>query len=143
MRGWIILSILIVTTINSSAESKILTRCDAARALARNRNISRTWITNWVCLMESESGMNTSLIIGPKADLSYSYGVFQINSRRWCTRGRVGGVCNKRCEDFADDDIDDDISCAKKMWDAEGFQYWAGWVRKCKGKPLPDLNHCW
>ncbi|XP_066583186.1 lysozyme-like [Prorops nasuta] len=123
------------------SESKILTPCEAVQQLTR-AHISKTFMSNWVCLMQSESGMNTRLITGPKSASSYSYGVFQINSAKWCTRGRRGGVCNKRCEDFADDDITDDIECAKIIQDTEGFKAWDGWMKKCKNKPLPDISNC-
>ncbi|GAB0099856.1 hypothetical protein DMENIID0001_157460 [Sergentomyia squamirostris] len=95
-----------------------------------------------VCLIKSESGGITTLVTGPKTDSSYSYGIFQINSSKWCTRGRTGGVCNKRCEDFANDDIGDDIQCASLIYDREGFEEWKGWTKKCKGKTLPDLSQC-
>nr|XP_031827757.1 lysozyme c-1-like [Nomia melanderi] len=125
-------------------DARILTDCEAMHEMQR-AGISRTFISNWICLMQSESGMNTQLVTGPKRASSYSYGIFQIPSGKWCTRGRVGGLCNKRCEDFADDDIRDDIVCAKMIMEAEGFKTWNGWVKKCKNKlpnNLPNISKC-
>lgn len=142
MRGsWVILFVLTVVTVRAPVEGKILEQCDAVKELERAK-ISKTLISNWVCLMQSESGMNTALVTGPKTASSYSYGIFQINSSKWCTRGRTGGTCNKRCEDFLNDDIQDDITCAKKIFDQQGFKAWDGWTKKCKNKPLPNLAHC-
>ncbi|XP_008555843.1 lysozyme C, milk isozyme isoform X1 [Microplitis demolitor] len=122
---------------------KILSECEAAREL-KNSGISATFISNWVCLMKSESGLNTSLVKGPGTMSSYSYGVFQINSYKWCKRGRKGGECNAKCEDFADDDITDDIACAKKIQSTEGFKHWTGWLKKCYKNEgaLPDVSGC-
>lgn len=142
--SWAILSILTVAFVHSTttAEGKILTQCEVVRELQRAK-ISRTMISNWVCLMESESNLNTRLVTGPKSASSYSYGILQINSAKWCVRGRVGGICNKRCEDFvSDDNIQEDIACAKKIYDREGFKAWDGWVKKCKDKPLPNVANC-
>ncbi|XP_011638242.1 lysozyme-like [Pogonomyrmex barbatus] len=138
---WVILFVLMVTTLHSPVEGKILTQCEAARELERAK-ISKSLISNWVCLMQSESGMNTALVTGPKTASSYSYGILQINSVKWCTRGRTGGICNKRCEDFLNDNIQESIACAKKIFDREGFKAWDGWTKKCKNKPLPNVSNC-
>ncbi|KAK0093752.1 hypothetical protein PV326_012758 [Microctonus aethiopoides] len=129
--------ILSATEINA----KVLPMCTAVQELKRG-GISNTYISNWVCLMKHESGLETSLVTGPGTASSYSYGVFQINSNKWCVRGRKGGVCNAKCEDFSNDDISDDIVCAKKIHEMEGFKYWKGWMNKCKNKPLPDISSC-
>ncbi|XP_043284525.1 lysozyme c-1-like [Venturia canescens] len=136
---WWIVLILLANPWRS--EAKILAECDAVKELQRG-GISRSLISNYICLMKSESDMNTSLITGPKTASSYSFGIFQINSLKWCARGRAGGVCNKRCEDFANDDIQDDIVCAQKIVASNGFKDWDGWLKKCKGKPLPNIAHC-
>lgn len=136
-----ILFVLTIVSIGLTVEGKIVPVCDAVKELERAK-ISKTLFSNWICLMQSESGMNTALLTGPKTASSYSHGILQINSARWCTRGRVGGICNKRCEDFLNDDIKDDIACAKKIFDQEGFKAWDGWTKKCKNKPLPNIAHC-
>lgn len=139
MKAWLALIAFVALILH--AQGKILGQCEAVRELQRAK-ISRSLISNWVCLMQSESGLDTRLVTGPKTASSYSYGVFQINSMKWCTRGRKGGVCNKRCEDFANDDIQDDIACAKIIVDTEGFKAWDGWNKKCKNKPLPNIGQC-
>lgn len=92
--------------------------------------------------MKSESGLNTTVVKGPGTASSFSYGIFQISSIKWCKRGRKGGDCNAKCEDFANDDLTDDIACAQRIFDAVGFQNWPGWTKKCKNKPLPDTGSC-
>lgn len=99
-------------------------------------------------MSEAESSSNTSKI-ERYPNLSSSFGIFQINSKLWCREGRKGGLCNKRCEDFVDDIISDDIECAKKIYEKEGFKYWKRWENKCKTKVptnpnplLPNISKC-
>ena len=142
MRGTlVIIFVLMVLTVYSPVKGKIFGRCEIIKELQKAK-ISRSFFSNWICLMESESGMNTALMTGPKTASSYSYGILQINSNKWCARGRTGGNCNKRCEDFLNDDIQDDIVCAKKIVYQDGFKAWDGWMKKCKNKPLPDISNC-
>lgn len=136
-----VLFILMVATVHSLVEGKIFTKCELVKELERSK-ISRSLISNWVCLIESESKMDTRLVTGPKTAASYSYGILQINSAKWCTRGRKGGICNKRCEDFLHDNIQEDIECAKIIVNQEGFKAWDGWTKKCKNKMLPDIGNC-
>ncbi|XP_029036119.2 lysozyme-like [Osmia bicornis bicornis] len=139
-KSCLMLSLLTVLAINQ-LEAKILTECEAVQELERAK-IPRSLISNWVCLMQSESKLDTSLITGPKTASSYNFGVFQISSLKWCSRGHTGGICNKRCEDFANDDIQDDITCALKIQQTDGFKAWDGWMKKCKNKPLPNIGKC-
>lgn len=50
-----------------------------------------------VCLIQAESG-GYSNKVSEFPNLSSSYGVFQINSKEWCRKGRRGGECGFRCE---------------------------------------------
>lgn len=45
----------------------------------------------------AESSGNTAAVGGPNTDGSYDYGLFQINSRYWCTVGSPGNGCNIDC----------------------------------------------
>lgn len=54
-------------------------------------------MTLGVCLIEAESGADTSKVT-EFPNLSTSYGVFQVNSKEWCRKGRRGGECSVRCE---------------------------------------------
>ncbi|XP_037932934.1 lysozyme c-1-like [Teleopsis dalmanni] len=94
-----------------------------------------------VCLVETESGRSTSKVL-QLPNQSVSYGLFQINSKNWCRKGRKGGVCNIKCEDFLNDEISDDSRCAMQIFNRYGFQAWPGWVNKCRGRTLPDVSRC-
>ncbi|XP_051861667.1 lysozyme c-1 isoform X3 [Drosophila nasuta] len=73
---------------------------------------------------------------------SVSYGLFQINSKNWCRKGRRGGICNIKCEEFLNDEISDDSRCAMQIFNRHGFQAWPGWMTKCRGRTLPDVSRC-
>ncbi|XP_059609223.1 lysozyme c-1-like [Phlebotomus argentipes] len=124
----------------TSASAKIFTRCQLAKELARHK-FPRSFISNWVCLIENESGRSTTKVT-QHPNLTTSYGLFQINSKDWCRKGRKAGECNMKCEDFLNDDVTDDIRCARLMYDRHGFLGWPGWKNKCKGRSLPDVSRC-
>lgn len=85
-----------------------------------NNEILESCLILGVCLVESESGGNTAKV-SEFPNLSSSYGIFQINSKEWCRKGRKGGECGVKCEDFLDEDIRDDIKCAKVIYNRNGF----------------------
>ncbi|GBP16866.1 Lysozyme c-1 [Eumeta japonica] len=92
-----------------------------------------------VCLVEQESGKNTSAY--NERSLKKFYGLFQIGSD-WCKEGKKGGKCGIACESLLDDDIRDDCVCALKVFEQEGFKYWKKWDQRCKGHTLPDIEKC-
>uniref|UniRef100_A0A182NI13 lysozyme n=1 Tax=Anopheles dirus TaxID=7168 RepID=A0A182NI13_9DIPT len=135
-------AILIVFALCGVANGKVFEKCPLARTLDRQKISSRSLISNWVCLVMAESGGDTAKVTTLDNE-STSYGIFQINSKTWCREGRKGGRCNKKCEDFVDEDLSDDIECAKQIYNDGGFGAWKGWVSRCKQKTLPDLSSCW
>ncbi|XP_046431365.1 lysozyme-like [Neodiprion virginianus] len=138
------IAVLLIFANVEEAQAKRMTRCEVALQLQR-AGISRTFIGHWLCLMETVSNLRTDLVVGPQRASSYSYGIFQITSNGWCARGRRGGICNMRCEDLANDNISDDIQCAKQIYNLQGFRAWDAWTRSCKNKPpsqLPNFANC-
>ncbi|EDW08226.1 lysozyme [Drosophila mojavensis] len=131
------LSVILLLT---QTQSKLLTRCQLAKELLRH-DFPRSYLSNWVCLVESESGRSTSKSM-QLPNQSVSYGLFQINSKNWCRKGRRGGICNIKCEEFLNDEISDDSRCAMQIFNRHGFQAWPGWMSKCRGRTLPDVSRC-
>ncbi|EDW58861.1 lysozyme [Drosophila novamexicana] len=137
----IVLSLSLILLLSLSAtQSKLLTRCQLAKELLRH-DFPRSYLSNWVCLVESESGRSTSKSM-QLPNQSVSYGLFQINSKNWCRKGRRGGICNIKCEEFLNDEISDDSRCAMQIFNRHGFQAWPGWMSKCRGRTLPDVSRC-
>ncbi|ALC41413.1 CG11159 [Drosophila busckii] len=135
----ICLLLLLLLTL-TQVQAKLLTRCQLAKELLRH-DFPRSYLSNWVCLVEAESGRSTSKSM-QLPNQSVSYGLFQINSKNWCRKGRRGGICNIKCEEFLNDEISDDSRCAMQIFNRHGFQAWPGWIAKCRGRTLPDVSRC-
>ncbi|KAJ4448225.1 hypothetical protein ANN_10239 [Periplaneta americana] len=128
-----------LAAIVTPSTATVYSRCGLVQAL-RAQGFGD--LSNWVCLVESESSRNTAAKGGPNTDGSYDYGLFQINSRYWCGQGGVGGDCNLNCDSLLDDDISNDSTCAKLIFSRMGFSAWYGWQRSCEGQTLPDISGC-
>jgi hypothetical protein len=126
---------------NHRCSARILSRCEATKELVL-AGIERSFLSTYVCIMMSESNFDTRKKTGPGHKASYSYGIFQISSDKWCSAYRPGGICQKNCNDFLNDNIQDDIACAKVIATKEGFKYWKGWIKNCKNGKLPNLSDC-
>ncbi|CAH1994919.1 unnamed protein product [Acanthoscelides obtectus] len=136
MRGGIALCFAVLCA--ALAEGKVYTKCGLTQELLK-KGFSRSLVGNWVCLIESESGKDTSKQV-TKANGSKSLGLFQINSKEWCQFGTPGGKCRMKCEDLVNEDITDDSACARKVERDLGFRNWEGWVRSCYLRTLPLPN---
>ncbi|XP_070597199.1 lysozyme C-1-like [Erythrolamprus reginae] len=122
-------------------EAKVYSKCELATILKRNgmdgyRGVK---LGDWICMAYHESRYN-SRAVGPRnTDGSRDYGIFQINSRYWCNnnQGPTANGCNKSCSDFTNDDITNDIACAKRIVrDPQGMGAWVAWRNHCKGRDL-------
>ncbi|XP_050668531.1 lysozyme [Leptidea sinapis] len=132
---------IVVVLIDSGySHKRTFTRCQLSRELLRY-NFPRTLIPNWVCLIEHASGRTTDKLTNHNNSYS-SYGLFQINNKDWCKKGRKGGNCSMKCEDLLNEDLADDVRCAKRIYDRVGFKAWPSSYAYCKEKSLPDLSRC-
>ncbi|XP_026581582.1 lysozyme C, milk isozyme-like [Pseudonaja textilis] len=122
-------------------EAKVYSRCQLVSILRRNgmdgyRGYS---LGNWICMAYYQSRYN-SRFVGPQtSNGNRQYGIFQISSRWWCNnyQGPTANGCNKPCSAFINDDITDDITCAKRIVrDPNGMNAWYAWQKNCKGKNL-------
>ncbi|XP_032889376.1 lysozyme C, milk isozyme-like [Amblyraja radiata] len=149
MKTFILLSALLFV-----ASPYIFEKCELAQLLLRHgldgyRGYS---LANWVCLVEHESGYNTRVVgrnrRGGKT-VSSDYGIFQISSTRWCRDGQTtrrrntDDSCGRSCQDFINENITDDIECAKKVVLPQGMNAWYSWKKKCKQSTLTKfLKEC-
>ncbi|XP_060109189.1 lysozyme C-like [Heteronotia binoei] len=118
------------------AEGKTFGRCELARVLWQNgfEGYIGHKTADWVCLAQHESGYQTDAVHDNGS--SRDYGIFQINSQYWCDDGRTPGTenaCRISCSKFLDDNIKDDMRCAKKIaLEAGGLTPWEAWHRYCQ-----------
>ncbi|KAJ8678950.1 hypothetical protein QAD02_014737 [Eretmocerus hayati] len=126
---------------NFFSEARILKKCEAYKELSLAPMIENQWKLRYLCVMMYESKFDTALE-KPKRG-TYSYGILQLGSDQACKNHGRGGLCNQNCKDFTDEDLMDDIACAKKIENKFGFQYWANSNSKCdRLEKLPTVTDC-
>ncbi|GFG39621.1 hypothetical protein Cfor_02895 [Coptotermes formosanus] len=119
---------------------KVYERCELARELKEVHNISEDQIATWVCIAKHESQFNTSAVGHLNWDGSGDHGLFQISDLYWCSPPGKGWACGVSCADLEDDDIKDDVVCAKRIYrqhqrlTGDGFTAWAVYGPHCSNK---------
>ncbi|XP_078128297.1 lysozyme C-like [Sander vitreus] len=122
------------------ASAKNYQRCEWARVLKNYgmNNYLGISLADWVCLCKWESNYNTEAI-NHNTDGSTDYGIFQINSRWWCTDGLTPttNACNINCKELLTDNVQVAIDCAKRVVrDPNGIRAWVGWRNHCENRDL-------
>ncbi|XP_015273782.1 PREDICTED: lysozyme C, milk isozyme-like, partial [Gekko japonicus] len=124
-------------------EAKVYQKCELVRIL-RDEGLDDYYgysLGNWICMAYHESRYNSRAVGRPNSDGSIDYGIFQINSRWWCSngKGRTANGCRKSCSSFENDDIRDDIECAKRIVrDPNRMGAWVAWRKNCEGRNLAE-----
>uniref|UniRef100_A0A1B0A293 lysozyme n=1 Tax=Glossina pallidipes TaxID=7398 RepID=A0A1B0A293_GLOPL len=133
----------------SDTRGKIYSKCELAQELYRKHHIPMEQIPIWVCIVQHESGFNTSAIARLNADGSADHGLFQISDLYWCSHDRSGGkACNISCDDLLDSDISDDVRCAKTIYEehtrmsGDGFTAWSVYKPHCLNRSLRGIWSC-
>ncbi|XP_067124816.1 lysozyme c-1-like [Centruroides vittatus] len=125
---------IFVLLLTSVSEGKMFRRCQMASILVKN-GFPRRDIPDWICMIYHESGFNTR-IKNRKRDGSIDYGIFQINDKCWCAPPGPYNFCNIRCSKLVDDNIKDDMKCAKLIFRWRYFYAWKGWRKFCHRRNL-------
>ncbi|KAM3599627.1 uncharacterized protein V6R79_008796 [Siganus canaliculatus] len=133
---------LVLLLLVAVASAKVYDRCEWARVLKSYgmdgyRGIS---LADWVCLSKWESHYNTNAI-NHNTDGSTDYGIFQINSRWWCTdgKGHSSNACNIQCSELLTNNVGVAINCAKRVVrDPNGIRAWVAWRDHCQGHDLRE-----
>ena len=94
----IFVTVLFISAVISGFNAKKYTECELAVELVQH-GFPRASINDWVCLVKSESGMDTKLTNIYNKDGSKDWGLFQINDRYWCKgSARSKNVCGFNCK---------------------------------------------
>ncbi|XP_015272985.1 PREDICTED: lysozyme C-like [Gekko japonicus] len=129
------------------ARGKIFSRCELVLRLEHSglEGFQGYSLADWICLAYFASDFDTAKVTH-NSDGSSEYGIFQINSRLWCSdhHSTTKDLCDISCRDLLTDDITDDIDCIKKVvLDSEGLDAWMGWRDHCRGRNLNYwINAC-
>lgn len=118
------------------------TRCELSRILVNDFGFNRLVLPNWICLIENESRLNATAINGPFRDDTFRFGLFQISDGFWCNNGSTPGKeCNITCSSLLDDNLEDDVACANRIFDRyQDFVAWDGWVRYCVSYNVKNID---
>ncbi|KAL1455992.1 hypothetical protein WDU94_000750 [Cyamophila willieti] len=118
--------------------------CELARILLDNE-ISIEDVSTWICIARYESTFNSSAVGHMSGDGSLDHGLFQINDRYWCTdKDDDILACGITCKALEDDDLTDDIACARRIYRAHkrqagnGWSAWAVYPHYCTNKEKND-----
>ncbi|XP_012261627.2 lysozyme C-like [Athalia rosae] len=131
-------SLFVLVAILGLTSARIYDRCDLARELRGRPDVAKEHVPTWVCIAFHESRFDTSAIGRANGDRSWDHGLFQLNDRYWCGRDAPGGVCRIPCSALRDQNISDDLRCAKAVFDehrrisGDGFNAWTTYGN-CKG----------
>ncbi|KAL5286038.1 hypothetical protein ACFFRR_007616 [Megaselia abdita] len=126
-----------------SYDAKLYNKCELARDLLNKHGFDKTYLANWICLVKHESNFDTSSVV-ERPGRRTRYGLFGIIKNTHCKEDSNRGICGRKCEDFTDDYIDDDVECAKLIFERDGFKNWTNWEIRCKNTDLgniPNLRH--
>ncbi|XP_028317846.1 lysozyme C-like [Gouania willdenowi] len=130
---------LVFLLLVSVASAKVFEKCEWARVLKDNEmdGYHGVSLADWVCLSQRESDYNTTAIKRNKNG-STDYGIFQINSRYWCSDGSpTDNMCNIECSKLLTDDVTVAINCAKRVVrDPNGIRAWVAWRNHCANQDL-------
>ncbi|PSN47213.1 Lysozyme c-1 [Blattella germanica] len=110
--------------------AKVFSECELTQVLRQN-GVPENELANYVCIAQFESSYNSQAVNNYNTDGSHDYGLFQLNDRYWCTHGYPGNGCNVQCENLLNDDISDDIACAKYIRQIQGFTAWVAYNNHC------------
>uniref|UniRef100_A0A2M3ZY71 Putative lysozyme n=2 Tax=Anopheles triannulatus TaxID=58253 RepID=A0A2M3ZY71_9DIPT len=134
------LALLLFVTFLGVSLGKVYRKCELARIM-QNNGFPREQLRDWMCLVQKESGFNTSAINHNRGGTT-DYGLFQINNRYWCDSSYGANDCKITCKSLLDDDIVNDLQCVKRIYKRHKFTAWVAWNNKCQGKVLPTVNEC-
>ncbi|CAG9761698.1 unnamed protein product [Ceutorhynchus assimilis] len=136
---------VLVVILSELSESKIMDKCEVARALWQ-KGVPDWEVPTWVCIANAESRFDTYAVNRN----TWDYGIFQISSLWWCQSGDTPGKgCNLSCNSLLHDDISTDIDCVRKVYaeteamgQRPGFKAWTTWQPHCSGDNWHWVQGC-
>nr|AAO18668.1 lysozyme precursor [Branchiostoma belcheri tsingtauense] len=138
------LAVVLLMGVVCTAHAKTYEKCELARELVSRGLTTRSQAGEWICLVQHESSFRTGALGGPNGDGSYDHELFQINDYYWCDDGGPHNDCGVSCSALRDNNIADDVRCAKLIYQRHGFNAWYGWINHCQGHNNANLvTSCW
>lgn len=123
MKNSIIFSIFFVSLVNA----KIYTPCELAQELFHAHQLTKDQTGSLVCIAGTRSLFDTS-----SHQAQEFFGLFKVGAKWWCGKDEKRGGCDIRCDDLIDDNITDDVKCARYILDIYGTDGWRLGYDSCK-----------
>ncbi|XP_060615718.2 lysozyme C-like [Anolis sagrei] len=141
--------LLLLACFVDTTQAKLFDRCELAHVLKDNGmdGFEGSSLADWICMSFFETGFDSEAVDWHK-DGTKDYGIFHVNSGWWCKDESLDSssenLCSMSCKDLLNDDIIDDINCAKKIvQDPQGMGSWDQWLKHCKNQdPSRWLKGC-
>ncbi|ELV10891.1 Alpha-lactalbumin [Tupaia chinensis] len=124
--------LLLVGTLFPAIQATWLTKCELHKRLKDIFGYKDITAAEWICTIFHTSGFDTQAKVSNNG--STEYGLFQISNKHWCKSEQIPqskNICNIPCEKLLNDDLTDDIACAKKILDRKGMGYWLAYEALC------------
>ncbi|KAM8804038.1 alpha-lactalbumin [Rhynchonycteris naso] len=129
------ISLLLMGILFPAIQAKQFTKCELSQVLKGMDGYGGITLPEWICTIFHSSGYDTQTIVNNNGRTEY--GLFQINNKLWCKDNEIlqsRNICDISCDKFLDDDLTDDMMCAKKILDNEGIDYWLAHKPLCSEK---------
>ncbi|XP_025836999.1 uncharacterized protein LOC112906652 [Agrilus planipennis] len=127
-------ALYLISIVVCTIEAKVFERCELARELHGIHDIPIDQLATWVCIAYHESRYDTAARNPGSGD----HGIFQISEHYWCSAsGDDILACGLPCSAFEDDDIEDDVICARRAYrqhqrlSGNGFNAWSVYRYYC------------
>ncbi|KAM5289232.1 alpha-lactalbumin [Ctenodactylus gundi] len=131
--------LFLVSILLPAMQAKQFTKCELSQALKALDGHRGVTLAEWICIIFHMTGYDTQTIV--KNNGSRDYGLFQISDKDWCESSQSPqsrNLCGISCDEFLDDDLTNDIMCAKKILEREGIDRWLAHKPLCS-----DLLEQW
>ncbi|XP_008851871.1 alpha-lactalbumin [Nannospalax galili] len=130
-----VVPLFLVSILFPAMQATQLTKCKVSEAMKDMDGYQGVSLLEWTCIVFHSSGYDTQAVV--KNNGSTEYGLFQISDKFWCKSSLIPeseNICGISCDKFLDDDLTDDIMCAKKILAIKGIDYWLAHKPLCSEK---------
>lgn len=125
--------LLVFVILNELACARKIDECEFVSELYSSHEIPREDLYKHLCIAKELHTAN---------DNSGFLGVYGIGSQWWCKHDKPGGDCNVKCSDLVDDEIADDVQCAKVILKLQGLAAWGISEDTCRNKSHEKAEGC-
>lgn len=103
--------------------------CEFAVELYTRHNIDEDEIYKHLCVADLKLLETNATEV--RGDFSF-FGLYRIGSEWWCKKEKLGGACKIKCSSLLNDDISDDVACARIIIRDQGLVSWGKNDQNCK-----------